>query len=57
MARNVAQESIALLQNNNNALPLNQNKINTIALIGPEVVGKLDLLGVRKKMKYRKKET
>jgi len=35
LARQVAEESIVLLQNNNNALPLDITKLSSIAVIGP----------------------
>ncbi len=35
LARTVAQEGIVLLKNQNNLLPLNKNKIKSIAVIGP----------------------
>lgn len=35
LARTVAQEGIVLLKNQNNLLPLNRNKIKSIAVIGP----------------------
>jgi len=35
LAKKMADESIVLLQNNNNLLPLNASKLNSIAVIGP----------------------
>ena len=35
LARQVAREAIILLKNDNNILPLDKNKINSIAVIGP----------------------
>lgn len=35
LARRLAEESIVLLQNNNNLLPLDKNKLKTLAVIGP----------------------
>ena len=35
LAREIAQESVILLKNDNNLLPLNPEKINSIAVIGP----------------------
>lgn len=35
LARRIADESIVLLKNENNLLPLNQSKIKSIAIIGP----------------------
>lgn len=35
LARRIAEESIVLLQNKNNALPLDKNKLKSLAVIGP----------------------
>ncbi len=35
LALRMAQESVVLLQNNNNILPLNPDKLNSLAVIGP----------------------
>lgn len=44
IARDVAKKSIVLLKNENNLLPLSKN-IKTIALIGPLVKSKMEMLG------------
>ncbi|HEW92596.1 MAG TPA: beta-glucosidase, partial [Thermotogaceae bacterium] len=44
LARQVARESIVLLKNENNLLPLSKN-IKSIALIGPSIDSKRNLLG------------
>lgn len=44
-AREVARESIVLLKNDNNLLPLNIKKIKSIAVIGPLAESKRDPLG------------
>ena len=45
LARKAAQKSIVLLKNENKLLPLNKNKINSIAVIGPNANNKQSLLG------------
>ena len=35
LAREVAEEAIVLLKNDNHVLPLDKNKVKTIAVIGP----------------------
>ncbi len=45
LARKAAQKSIVLLKNENKLLPLNKNKINSIAVIGPNANNKQSLWG------------
>jgi beta-glucosidase len=45
LSRKMAQESIVLLKNENNFLPLDKNKINSIAVIGPNAMSFQPLLG------------
>jgi len=45
IARDVARKSIVLLKNENNLLPLDPDKIKTIALIGPMADNQFDLIG------------
>ena len=45
LARKAAHKSIVLLKNENKLLPLNKNKINSIAVIGPNANNKQSLLG------------
>lgn len=44
-ALSIAQESIVLLKNNNNALPLQKSSSKKIAWIGPHIKGQRDLIG------------
>ena len=44
LAEKAARESIVLLKNENNILPLNKNNISTIALIGPNIKEEKSLL-------------
>ncbi len=45
LAREMARESIVLLKNEDNLLPLNQDKLSSIAVIGPNADSKKVLLG------------
>ena len=45
LARKAAHKSIVLLKNENKLLPLNKNKINSIAVIGPNANNKQSLWG------------
>jgi beta-glucosidase len=45
IARDVARKSIVLLKNENNLLPLNPDRVNTIALVGPMADTQFDLIG------------
>ncbi|GAA4872704.1 beta-glucosidase BglX [Ferrimonas pelagia] len=45
LARDAARRSMVLLKNDNNALPLNQDELRTIALIGPLADSKRDMIG------------
>ena len=45
LARDAARESIVLLKNDNNLLPLDKDKINSIAVIGPNAMSLSPLLG------------
>ncbi|MGL6312922.1 beta-glucosidase BglX [Vibrio sp. WXL103] len=44
-ARDVARKSMVLLKNDQQTLPLNEDKINSIALIGPLADSKFDMIG------------
>ena len=44
-ALEIAEESIVLLKNHNNLLPLQKNSAKKIAWIGPHIKGKRDLIG------------
>ena len=44
LARQIARESIVLLKNDNNLLPLNKN-LNSVAVIGPHAASQIVLLG------------
>ncbi len=45
IARKIAEEGIVLLKNNNNLLPLNLDKLKTIAILGPNVDKKMSYGG------------
>jgi len=45
IARDVARKSIVLLKNENNLLPLDPDKIKTIALVGPMADNQFDMIG------------
>ena len=45
LARDAARKSSVLLKNDNNALPLNLEKIDSIALLGPMADSKHDMIG------------
>ncbi|NMB38875.1 MAG: beta-glucosidase [Firmicutes bacterium] len=45
LARQIGRESIVLLKNENNLLPLDKNKIKSIALIGPSADSTRNVLG------------
>lgn len=44
-ALNIAKESIVLLKNENNLLPLDKNKIKKIAIVGPNAISENVMLG------------
>ncbi len=45
LAREIGRESIVLLKNNNNLLPLNKGDLKSIALIGPNAASTRNVLG------------
>lgn len=45
LAMDVAKRSLILLKNKNNILPLDKNKLNSIAVIGPNADSRIALLG------------